>query len=132
DLLAKASDELETLLLEAGGGLGPVRLDGFQDRFGEVEELSRVGDGLRLAAQRDEDADVSGDRREHLALGRRAAGLLARGRDALLAQEPLRRLDVAPGLLERALGGHHPRARAVAKILHLACRDLHLAHSDPS
>ena len=104
-------------LVEAGERFGAVRLDRLERGLREGEELVVLGDGLGLAADGDDRADVAGDGGEHLALGRRAAGLLAGGGHALLAQEPLGGLDVAAGLLERALGGHHPGAGPVAKLL---------------
>ena len=121
DVLAELGDQLEPALLEALERLGAVRLDRLERRLGEREELLVLRDGLGLAADGDDRADVAGDGGEHLALGRRAAGLLACGRHALLAQEPLGRLDVAAGLLERALGVHHPGAGAVAELLDEAC-----------
>src|SRR5205085_4700905 len=57
------------------------------------------------------------------ALGRLAAGALPRLRHAALPQEPLRRLEVAAGLLERPLAVHHPRAGLVAELLDEARRD---------
>src|SRR5207302_6750213 len=107
-------------------------LDRLESRLREAQELLVLRHRLGLAADRRDRAHRAGDGREDLALGRLAAGLLARRGNALLAQEPLRRLDVAAGLLQRALGGHHPRACAVAELLDEACGDLHLAHSAPS
>src|SRR5205823_3255574 len=54
----------------------------------------------------------------------RSAGALARLGHALLAQEALRGLEVAAGVLERTLAIHHPRAGLVAELLHELCRDL--------
>jgi len=64
----------------------------------------------------------------HAGLSTASGALPASGQAALLAQQPLRRLDVSPGLLEGALGGHHARAGQVAELLDEPCGDLHLAH----
>src|SRR5262249_31319013 len=131
-LLAEPALGLEPLLREFVSGLRAARLDGLQQGLGEVEELAGLRDGLRLAADRDEHAEVPGDGREHFALGGRAPSLLAGGRDALLSQEALRGIDIAAGLLKGALGVHHPRAGEVAELFDLARRDLDLAHSAAS
>src|SRR5439155_8717931 len=100
DLLPQASNELEPLLLEAFRGLGAAGLDRLQDRLGEIEKLAGVGDRLRLTADRDQDSDVPGDRREDLAFGRRAAGLLPRGGRPAFAEETLGLLEIAVRLLK--------------------------------
>src|SRR5439155_11423962 len=121
--------QLEPLLLEALDGVGPVCLDRFQHLLDELQELVVLRHGLGLAADGGDRADVPRDGRLYFAFRRRAPRFLAGRRHALLAQEPLRRLDVAAGLLERTLGVHHPRAGEVAELLYQARRDLHLAHS---
>ena len=108
--------------------VGAIGLDCLQDRLGKAQELLVLRHGLGLAADCDERADVAGDRGQHFAFGGLPPRLLAGCGHALLAQEPLGRLDVSPGLLERALGRHHPRAGQVAELLDEPCGDLHLAH----
>ena len=61
-------------------------------------------------------ADLDGDE----ALGGDAAGLLGGLGEALLAQPVDRGLDVAVGLVERALAVHHARAGLLAQLLHHA------------
>src|SRR5207342_3395209 len=62
------------------------------------------------------------------ALGCLAPGPLDRVGHALLAQQGAGSLDVAAGLLERALAVHHPGPGEVAKLLDEPCRD---GHSSP-
>ena len=72
-----------------------------------------------------------GDVEHDLALGGLAAGALRRLRDALLAQQLLRRLEVAAGLLERALAVHHPRAGLLAELLDEAGGDRRRSSTPP-
>src|SRR5207247_1031351 len=110
-------DELDPLVLELGGGVRPVFLDGVDDPLREGQELFVVRDGLGLAADRNHRRDRVAEPVDDLSLRRLASASLARGRDTLLAQKLLRGLDVAAGLLERALAVHHPRAGRVAELL---------------
>ena len=80
-------------------------------------------DGLGLAADADDRADVAVDDVADHALGRLAAGALARGRHAALAQERAGSVEIAVRLLERALAVHHPRAGGVAELLDERCAD---------
>ena len=93
-----------------------------------LEHLLREGlerlvlrDRLRLAADGDHRAGVALDPVADEALGGGAPGALGDLRHALLAQERAGGLEVAAGLLERALRVHHRRAGGVAKLLHLGC-----------
>src|SRR6185312_4674629 len=130
-------EKLAVACLQAGGaGNLDVLADfcdqleppGLERRLAEREELLVLRDRFGLAPDGHDRADVAGDRRKNLTLGRGAARLLAGGGHALLAQQALCRLDVSPGLLERTLGGHHPRAGSVAELLDEAGWDLYLAH----
>src|ERR671922_841331 len=117
DVLTDPADELDALVLELLGGVGPIALDGLEHLLGEREKLLVLRDRLGLAAHRDQRASVLRDPREHdpfSGLPTRAfAGL---GHPAL-AQEPLCGLDVTARLLEGALAVHHPGARLVPELL---------------
>jgi hypothetical protein len=58
DVLAQLADELGALVLELGGGVRAVLLDGIENALREDHELRVVGNGLGLAADRDHGADV--------------------------------------------------------------------------
>src|SRR5439155_13506788 len=128
DVLAQLGDLLDALLLERGEPVGALGLDRLEHLLRELDELVVLGHRLGLAADGRERADVAADRHEHDALGGLATGALAGLRHALLAQEPLRSLDVAASLDERVLRVHHPRSRLVAELLDLGCADRR-AHS---
>ena len=97
---------------------------GLQELLGVGEEVVVVRDGLGLAADRDDRADVVAHHHADLALARRAVGALRGGRHALLAQQLDGLVEVAVGLLERALAVHHPGARRVAQLLDHRSGDL--------
>src|SRR5205823_6138238 len=122
-------EQLALPLLEPSRRLGPTGLDRLEDGLVEGQELVVLRDGLRLAADRHEDAERARDGGEHLALGRLAPGPLVGGGHAALAKEALGRLEVAVRLLERALALHHARARLVAEALDEISRDVGHAHS---
>jgi hypothetical protein len=87
-----------------------------------------AGHEVGLAVDLDEHADaaVRVDVRHHGTLGRLAAGLLGRLREALGAQEVDRLLDVTGDLDERLLAVGHAGAGALAQVLDHRCRDFHL------
>ena len=87
DVLAELADQLQPLLVEGGGRIGAVRVDGAQHLLGERLELVVLRDGLGLAADADDRADAALDDRADEALGRRPVGALAGLRHALLAQQ---------------------------------------------
>ena len=85
----------------------------------------RARDEVGFAVHLDEDARTS-DRRDAVAdqpFARRAAGLLRRARQAALAQDGVRLVEVAVGLGQRVLAFHHARAGLVAELLHICCGD---------
>jgi hypothetical protein len=125
DVLAHAGDEFRALALQRLERAGTVGLDGLERFLGEREKLGVLRDGLGLAADRGQRADVAGDRDEDDALRGLAAGALRRLRHAALAEELLRRLQVAARLLEGALDVHHPRAGLVAELLDKGRGDAH-------
>src|SRR5579859_422167 len=125
DVLPELGDELDTLALELVHRVLAVLLDGIEDALRIDHELGVVGDRLGLAADGDHGADGLLGQVEHdLALGGLAAGLLRGVREALLANHLDGGVDVALGVDERALAVHHPRARALAKLLDEAGRNL--------
>src|SRR5450759_1186718 len=88
---------------------------------GEADEVLVVGDEVGVAVDLDQHADLRArvDVGLDRALGRRP---LAEILDLLALPDPQdldRLLDVARGLGEGLLAGHHPRARAVAQGLHV-------------
>ena len=102
-------------------GVRPVCVHGLQHLLRERLEGLVVRDRLRLAADGDHRARVALDPVADEALGGRAAGALGHLGHALLAQQRARGVEIAAGLLERALRVHHRRAGGVAKLLHLGC-----------
>ena len=113
DVLAELWPPSSTRSLSSvADGVGAVRVDDVEHLLREREELVVLRDRLGLAADGDHRAarPSSATRVADLALRRLAAGALARLGHPALAQQPLRGLDVAAGLLERALAVHHPGA----------------------
>src|ERR671924_1292573 len=128
DVLAELRDELDALVLELSLGADALRVHELEHLPREGLELVVLGHGLGLAADGDHRPAVGVDVVADEALRRLAARALARLGHALLAQDALRRLEVAARVLERALAVHHPRAGLVAELLHELGRDL--GHSD--
>ena len=124
DVLADLADQLLALVLERFDGVRPVLLDRVEHLLGERAELVVLRDGLGLGADRDDRALRVVEAREDDALGRLVAGALAGRGHAPLAQELLRGVEVAVGVLERALGVHHRRAGHLAQLPDEVCRDL--------
>ena len=73
-------------------------------------EILGARDEVRLAVDLDEHRALDGDVRDDEALGSRAAGLLRRRGEALLAEDLARFVEVALGFDERLLAVHHPGA----------------------
>src|SRR5215213_6575210 len=112
DVLAQLRHERGALVLELLRGLRPPRVDGLEQLLRELEELGIVGDEV---------ADLA---------FRRLAPRALRGLcHAPLPEQDSRRLDVAAGLLQRALAVHHPRAGLVAELLHQVGGNR--GHADP-
>src|SRR5215207_239066 len=124
DVLAKFGDKLLPLVVEPFDCFGTVPLDCREHLLCEGLELLMLPYLLALAADADERAHLLVDQRQDDALGRLAARTLACLRHPALAQELLRGVDVAFGLLQRPLGVHHPRAGLVAEQLDECRRDL--------
>ena len=116
----------------ASTALGAFGVHSSEDALGEGLELLVVGHRLGLATDADDRAGLVVDDEADQALGRLPPGALAGGRHPALAQERPRGLDVAARLLERALAVHHPRARAVAELLHQGCTDRRAHWESPS
>src|SRR6185503_17151505 len=104
--------------LARGGELG--------QRPGERDEVVVLGHEIGLAVQLDERADfgVWRDERPDRALGRDAAGGLARLGAAFDAQQLLRLFQIAAGLGQRLLALHHGKPGHFPQLLHQACADL--------
>src|SRR3954454_17131361 len=87
----------------------------------ELLEVVVARDEVGLAVDLDEHADLPG--RVHIALddalGRRAGAALGGLRLTLHAQDLDRLVDLTARLDQRVLAVHHPRARAVAELLHV-------------
>jgi len=105
DVLAELAGQLQPLLLELLRCAWALGLDGLQHLLCEGEELVVVRDGLGLAADGHDRAAPAlvADPVADLPLGRLAAGALLRARDAALAEDPLRGLDVSVRLLSARL-----------------------------
>src|SRR5918994_76808 len=132
NVLAELAYELLPLVFEVVDRVGALTLDGVEHCLGEGAELVVVGDGLGLAADGDERADVVGDSGEHDSLGRLTTGALSGLSHAALTQEPLGGVHVAFGLLECPLRVHHPRAGLVAELLDERCPNLSHRSVPPS
>src|SRR5215207_512683 len=119
DVLAQRRDEVDALVLELRECVDASGVHELQRLLRKYLEVVAVRDEVRLTAQSHDGPllRVARERVADHALGRLTAGALGRLPEALLAQELLRRLDVATGLDERALGVHHPRAGQVTKLL---------------
>src|SRR5215211_2368554 len=124
DVLADLSHELLALVLQLVDGVGTLLLDGVQGLLSKGEELLVLRDRLRLAPDGDERAHSLAHPRKDDPLGRLTAGALPRLRHPPLAEELLGRVEIALGLLQRALGVHHPGAGLVAQLLHERGRNL--------
>src|SRR5215211_4455259 len=129
DVLAQLRHERGALVLELLRGLRPPRVDGLEQLLRELEELRIVGDEVGLARERDDRPVVVGDPVADLAFRRLAPRALRGLCHAPLPEQDSRRLDVAAGLLERALAVHHPRAGLVAELLHQVGGNR--GHADP-
>src|SRR4029077_19552576 len=126
DVLAELGRELLTLLVQLLFRTRAFTLDRLEHLAREGEELSVVGDRLRLTADGNDHAPlgVLGDAVADLALGRLTAGPLRRARHSSLAEQFLRGLEVAVRVLQRPLAVHHPRAGQVAELLDQGGGDL--------
>src|SRR6476660_4135122 len=115
DVLAEPGCELHALVLERRR-IAAVE-HGAQHLLGVREEIVVVRHRLGLAADRGDRADAVAHHHADLALARLAVRALRGGRHAFLAQQLDGLVEVASGLLERALALHHPGARRVAELL---------------
>src|SRR5215213_1161420 len=123
DVLAEPRGQLDALVLELRDRLRSALFHGLEHLDAERLELVVLGDGLRLAADRDHRPSVALEAVADEALGRRAAGALGGGGHTALTQEGPCGLEVAVRLLQRLLARHHPRAGGVAELLDERCRD---------
>ena len=97
----------------------------------QLLEVGRARDEVRFAVDLGEDAGrvIGGDRVGDQPFAGRAARLLRGARQAALAQDRVRLLEVAVRLGERVLALHHARARLIAQLLHHVGRDRRGRHS---
>ena len=131
DVLAELGDQLGPLALERLDGLRAVRVDA-------PAAPSRRTPGTRRSSRRARSRSRSrrSTRRSASTITPTRPSLVARSARLPAAAMPFSRrsvargLEVAAGLLQRLLAGHHPRAGLVAELLDEARADLgHAAHA---
>src|SRR4029077_3819193 len=110
-----------------------------RELLGELPEVLAFGDEVGLAVDLDQHADLwrkvvaqPVEVRLDDTLARRPPGALGRLRDALLAEDRERLLDVPAGLLERVLAVHHSCAGHLAKLPDELCGERGLYRTSSS
>ena len=111
------------------GGGRACPIDVGEHILDELLEVVGPRHEIRLAIHFDEDARllVGGELRANHPFARRPSRLLGRAGEPPLAKDRRCLLEVAVGLLERALAVHHAGAGLVAEFLDLCCADCHVA-----